>query len=60
MGGYLLGRAFENYARPIGLAALVAALIGSYFAARFVRHHEEALEEEAEKAFPGPLVQPKT
>ncbi len=59
MGGYLLGRAFENYARPVGLAALVAALIGSYFAARFVRYHEQALEEEAEKAFPGPLVAPK-
>jgi membrane protein DedA with SNARE-associated domain len=58
-GGYLLGRAFENYARPVGLAALVAALIGSYFGARFVRYHEQALEEEAEKAFPGPLVQPK-
>jgi membrane protein DedA with SNARE-associated domain len=60
MGGYLLGRAFESYTRPVAVTALIAAVIGSYFAARFVRHHEQALEEEAEKAFPGPLVQPKT
>ena len=55
-GGYWLGRAFENYARPVGIAALVCAVIGAVIAARFVRHHERALEEEAEKAFPGPLV----
>jgi membrane protein DedA with SNARE-associated domain len=58
-GGYLLGRAFENYARPVGAAALVAAVIGAYLGARFVRYHEQALEEAAEKAFPGPLVAPK-
>jgi membrane protein DedA with SNARE-associated domain len=58
-GGYLLGRAFENYARPVGVAALICAVIGAYVAARFVRHHESALEEEAEKAIPGPLVQPE-
>jgi membrane protein DedA with SNARE-associated domain len=58
-GGFWLGRAFEHYARPVGLAALIAAVIGSVFAARFIRYHEQALEEEAERAFPGPLVQPK-
>jgi membrane protein DedA with SNARE-associated domain len=57
-GGYLLGKAFEVYARPVGLAALTAAVVGFFIGARFVRHHEQALEEEAEKAFPGPLVQP--
>ena len=58
-GGFWLGRAFEHYARPVGVAALIAAVIGSVFAARFIRYHEQALEEEAERAFPGPLVQPK-
>jgi membrane protein DedA with SNARE-associated domain len=58
-GGYLLGRAFEHYARPVAVAALVAAVIGGVFAARFIRYHEQALEEEAERAFPGPLVHPK-
>ena len=58
-GGYLLGRAFEHYARPVAVAALIAAVVGGVFAARFIRYHERALEEEAEKAFPGPLVKSK-
>ena len=58
-GGYLLGRAFEHYARPVGITALIVAVIGVMFAARFIRSHEQALEEKAEKAFPGPLVKPK-
>ncbi len=60
VGGFWLGRAFETYARPVGAAALIAAVIGAFIAARFVRAHERALEEEAERAFPGPLTQPKT
>src|SRR5271169_1379825 len=58
-GGYFLGRAFESYARPVGVAALIAAVIAVVLGARFVRYHEQALEEEAERALPGPLVQPK-
>src|ERR1700690_112373 len=59
VGGYLLGRAFEHYARPVGVAVLVIAVIGAVFAARFIRSHEQALEEEAERALPGPLRPPK-
>ncbi len=59
LGGYFLGWAFENYARPVGLAALIAALIGAYAASRFIAHHEQALRAEAEAALPGPLVAPK-
>ncbi len=59
VGGYMLGKAFEIYARPVGVAVLVCAIIGAYVAARFIRHHESALEEEALKAFPGPLAQPR-
>src|SRR5580704_3397643 len=58
-GGYLLGHAFERYARPVGLAALVAAVIGVVFASRFIAHHESLLRDEAEAALPGPLVAPK-
>ena len=58
-GGYLLGRAFEHYARPVAVAALIAAVVGGVFAARFIRYHEQALEEAAERALPGPLIQPK-
>ncbi len=59
VGGYLLGRAFETYAKPVGIAALVIAVIAFVLTARFVRHHEQQLEDEAERALPGPLVQPK-
>jgi len=59
VGGYLLGRAFEHYARSVGVAALIIAAICAIVAARFIRHHEEALEDEAERALPGPLVKPK-
>jgi membrane protein DedA with SNARE-associated domain len=59
-GGYLLGKAFESYAKPVGLAALAAAVVAFFLGARFVRYHEEALEDEAERAFPGPLVAPRT
>ncbi len=58
-GGFWLGRAFESYARPVGLAALACAVVGVFLGARFVRYREHALEDEAEKAFPGPLVAPK-
>jgi membrane protein DedA with SNARE-associated domain len=58
-GGYLLGHAFERYARPVGLAALVAAVVGAVLASRFIAHHESLLRAEAEAAIPGPLVAPK-
>src|SRR5271156_1614571 len=58
-GGYFLGRAFESYARPVGVAALIIAVICAVFAARFIRSHEQALEDEAERALPGPLRPPK-
>jgi membrane protein DedA with SNARE-associated domain len=58
-GGYALGRAFEVYARPVGIAVLVAAVAGFLISGWFVRRHEEQLEEEAERTFPGPLVAPK-
>ena len=58
-GGYWLGRAFESYAKPVGIAALAVAVVAFVLGARFVRYHEQQLEEEAERAFPGPLVPPK-
>src|SRR5271157_5141467 len=58
-GGYSLGRAFEAYARPVGITALVVAIVAVFVGARFVRYHERALEDEAERALPGPLVPQK-
>lgn len=59
MGGYWLGIAFEHYAKPVGFAALVCAIIGMVVVGRFVAHHEGALREDAERALPGPLRAPK-
>jgi len=56
LGGYFLGVAFETYARPVGIGALVCAAIGAAAASRFVAHHAEALRAEAEAALPGPLI----
>ena len=58
-GGYFLGLAFEHYARPVGIAALVCAVVGAVLASRLVMSHEAALRREAEAALPGPLVAPK-
>jgi membrane protein DedA with SNARE-associated domain len=58
LGGFFLGRAFEHYARPVGIAALIAAVIGAIAAERFIAHHEKALIAEAEAALPGPLAAP--
>ena len=58
VGGYLLGRAFEHYARPgRDSPPSIVAVIGAIVAARFIRYHEQALEDEAERALPGPLDQ---
>ena len=59
VGGYFLGFAFEHYARPVGVAALIAAVVGAVAASRFIAHHEKQLRAEAEAALPGPLVAPK-
>lgn len=59
VGGYWLGRAFEAYARPVGIAILVVAVVGFVIGGYIVRNREQALEEEAERALPGPLMPPK-
>ncbi len=59
VGGYALGRAFEVYARPVGVAVLTCAVAGFLIGGWFVRRHEAQLEDEAERALPGPLVPPK-
>ena len=60
LGGYFLGRAFEHYARPVGIVALVAALIGALAASRFIAHRANELQAKAEAALPGPLMAPKS
>jgi membrane protein DedA with SNARE-associated domain len=55
VGGYMLGKAFEHYARPVGIAALVCAVVGAVVASKFIARHADGLKAEAEKAIPGPL-----
>jgi membrane protein DedA with SNARE-associated domain len=59
LGGYFLGHAFEHYAKPVGFAALICAVVGGVLASRFISHHEQRLMAEAEAALPGPLVAPR-
>jgi membrane protein DedA with SNARE-associated domain len=59
LGGYFLGVAFETYARPVGIGALICAVVGAIAASRFIAHHAEGLRAEAEAALPGPLLAPK-
>ncbi|MBV1704467.1 MAG: DedA family protein, partial [Hyphomicrobiales bacterium] len=58
-GGYMLGKAFEHYARPVGIAALLLAVVGAFVVQRYLKAHADALMEEAQRAMPGPLVAPK-
>ena len=59
LGGYFLGVAFETYARPVGIGALVCAVVGAVAASRFIAHHADALRAQAEAALPGPLLAPR-
>ena len=58
-GGFFLGKAFEHYARPVGIAALILAVAGAILASRYIGGHERAMREKAEAALPGPLTAPK-
>jgi membrane protein DedA with SNARE-associated domain len=55
MLAYWFGEKVERVTKPIGIAAVVGAVICSVFVMRFLKHHESQLEAEAEKALPGPL-----
>lgn len=55
LGGYYLGDKIHLLTGPIGIVAIVLAvliLIAFFF---FLRHNEKRLEDEAERALPGPL-----
>lgn len=54
-GAYALGRKVHQVTGPAGLVALSLATIIVLVGWRYVRHHQRALEDAAERAFPGPL-----
>ena len=55
LGGYLLGDNVHRLTGPIGAVALVLAVLIIIVFLVFLRRNEHRLEEEAERALPGPL-----
>jgi membrane protein DedA with SNARE-associated domain len=49
LGGYLLGAGIHRIARPVGWAALIAALIAGVILWRYFKKHEENLLAKAER-----------
>ncbi len=54
-GGYLLGEAFELYARPVAIGAAVIVVIIVVATGRAIARLEPVLRAKAEAAMPGPL-----
>ena len=55
LGGYFLGDRVHALTGPIGIIAIVLAVIFLVAFFIFLRHNEKRLEDEAERALPGPL-----
>ncbi|MFL5628658.1 MAG: DedA family protein, partial [Ktedonobacteraceae bacterium] len=55
LAGYFLGDAVHRLTRPIGILTLILAIIIIIASLVFLRRNESRLEDEAEKALPGPL-----
>ncbi len=61
LGGYYLGNSIHRLTGPVAIASIVLAALVIIAFLIFVRHNEQRLEAEAERALPGPLdaYQPK-
>src|SRR2546423_14513406 len=61
LGGYYLGNSIHRLTGPVAIASIVLATLVIIAFLIFVRHNEQRLEAEAERALPGPLdaYQPK-
>jgi len=55
--GYLLGANVNRLAGPVGYATLALGLVAIVASLLFLRRNEKRLEDEAERAMPGPLDQ---
>lgn len=58
-GAYLLGQHIFAVAGPAGIVLGALALAGAAFGFLFLRRHEEALADRAEREMPGPLFPPR-
>jgi membrane protein DedA with SNARE-associated domain len=54
-GGYALGNNVHNLTGPVGIASVVLAVLAIGASLVVLRKNEQRLEEEAERAMPGPL-----
>ena len=59
LAGYWLGEKIDAVAGPFKIAVVAIVVLGAVGAMLFVRRHQAALEEEAERALPGPLRPPR-
>jgi len=57
LGGYLLGDNVHRVEGPVGIILVVLAVIVIIAGFILVRRNEKRLEDEAERAMPGPLDQ---
>ncbi len=55
IGAYMLGKQVHRLAGPVGIGLGVIALILIVGGMIFLRRHEHQLEDEAERALPGPI-----
>ena len=55
LGGYLLGNNIHRFTGPVGTVTIVLAVLLILLGLVVTRRNEHRLEEEAEKALPGPL-----
>jgi membrane protein DedA with SNARE-associated domain len=55
MGGYLLGKNIHRFTGPIGTITIILGVLIILVLFVLLRRNEHRLEDEAEKAFPGPL-----
>ena len=54
-GSYLLGEKVRSISGPAGFAMILIAVTAILAGTVYLRRHEEELQQQAEKAFPGPL-----
>ncbi len=57
LGGYFLGDNIHRLTGPVSIITIVLAILIILAFLIFLRRHEHRLEDEAEKAFPGPIEQ---
>jgi len=59
LGAYLIGEKFHLVHDPLGIAILLLAIVAAIAMFAVLRRNAKRLQEEAERAFPGPLRSPR-